>query len=286
MGRLLPNASFIFLLVAMTLSGCKIDEPADGNSCQCESPRPGGNCVSGPVDLLPFPKLDGKTCFESAHQILPRNCCSASIESVRLRNGFFDSTVIASLNVSSQLVLATEYRTDVPANKRDGSKRLDCRKECSRETSLYCESVEVSAIDGLTTAFDAVRDSLKEGNSDVSKSYLMDGFDISSDPCERSDLTFNGETLANSGKQCENRIEIEMGAAEIVSATIEIPKFIEGKYLAVSDTHSRVDFFQSAYRMRLRIDGPLDSDFGGHVNRITWSKSQYIIETERGCIKL
>jgi hypothetical protein len=134
-----------------------------------------------------------------------------------------------------------------------------CQGACDAG-SPYCFSQDISGIEaqGLRRLHSAILSSPKT----IPSSTLKSMFNVSHDPCERGDTSFESNRLVNRGHSCDMSARIP---SIDVTATISVPSVLDGQN-TIRDQRVVVTFDEPAMRPRLKFsDANLNADWGGDI---------------------
>ena len=142
-----------------------------------------------------------------------------------------------------------------------------CEQECAAG-SPFCLRLQIHSAEqaGLLR----LRQALMTHPTTIKAADMLAMFNMSSDPCARSDTTFDGGNLENHGlgnngpaTSCE--LETQLPNSKL---TIRIPELLEGKW-APNGPDLRAVFDNPQTRAHLEFTNPLlNSDWGGDINGV------------------
>jgi hypothetical protein len=163
-----------------------------------------------------------------------------------------------------------------------------CSELCADPDAQECIRVpNTSSGSDVVRKFAALEALVKNSGAVVRQTDVMNIFDVSEDPCARSDTSVLGNVVTNTGDRCfvHQKIDFNIGGTS-VSHTIglEIPPEVVG---LINPEGNRIEFQESEKGPRLNIDWPsLQASAGGDVKSIELQQGSVFVETGSSCLKV
>jgi len=270
------------------LSGCGAPVDEEAIKCACETAASAYQCNMGNTSTLEWSYRDDESCEESSPYPLSM-CCAGTIGPTAMFSPAKPPMLLATIDEALSIELAMAAMADMPealeTSAEEPVTRIDCPTECNNEDSFMCQEVSGAAGFDLKQALNNLDAKLANGNTIIPKQDLMNDFNEPSDPCMRSDISFNDGQLSNTGKSCRADISLNVAGATTLKITLIMPPQI----FAIRNTSNGIvsfDFSDTDNQMKLMIDGPLHLDYGGEIRALSKTPTFIVMETERGCLKL
>jgi hypothetical protein len=137
----------------------------------------------------------------------------------------------------------------------------------------------------LASALQEIRSRLGHATPRLSKADLMRFFDLTEDPCTRSDTVRENGVWSNKGAACLLSVNVDVfpGASK-VPIRIHIPADM---YFTVSQQAQWLKIVPQRTVTLLEIaDANLHNDWGGTIQSVYSDASQALFQVPRGCIKV
>lgn len=281
---------WIFVPLVFFLWGCDEDYQSggggDGTACQCKSPDNGhfGSCGSINVSTETWSKQPDRDCADTTGGVTLL-CCPGTIETVMTsRTEAFAGLDILERTTISHPVLMQGASFNLSDTGLPQS--ISCQAECEKSNSPYCVNVSGNQSEALTEAISLVTDHISAGQPEIEKRSFMDLFDIENDYCGRSNLAIDGNLLRNSGLSCQLDTEFRAGSLNLQSVTVAMPPDVSASWNPITPTEGFFEFGEDGQAPNIEIDGYLQQDFGGFIQRINVGETGVSIRTLNGCIGL
>lgn len=164
--------------------------------------------------------------------------------------------------------------------------KMNCRQECS-DRSAFClhlndKLTRYSISDGFSGLYDILQG---DQRMSISPSDLQNMFGLRNDPCKRSETKFNGGTILNTGSACRVSTSVASIGADSIKASVVVPEELKLEYrnnngeILITTTHG------ASFSYIHLNDEFLNSDWGGTIWEIIFTREYAIIETDGGCIR-
>ncbi len=278
------------LALAILLSGCLIDLGGTNgrNSLWC-------CCLIEDDGIESWPR-DGYSCSRrwscesSVQQFLPSKelCPYQSNETSMLDTNPFGTGNVASWFESQHLLVQlAEPATvlDAPLSTTLQTEYSgECRVHCADDNSPFCLTISGQSTPVIAGQMARFRDLFTNGDNIVAKTDILASFDLTNDPCNRSDTSVKNGKLTNDGDLCrfDTSLALGVGAAKLLS--IELPKNLDGRYHSALGVGAK--FSTQEHAAKLVIEGGLNETYGGYITAVEYSQGNFFIGTENGCIAL
>jgi len=155
-----------------------------------------------------------------------------------------------------------------------------CEQECS-SGSPFCLRLKIHSAEqaGLLR----LRQTIMGHASVIKSSDLLAMFNINSDPCKRSDTSFENGKVANQGETSSCTLETQLPDS---SLSIKVPELLEGEWVANgSEVRARFDNAQTRAHLEF-TNALLNEDWGGDITGVfsTGSNIGFSVGT-KSCIR-
>lgn len=232
----------------------------------------------------------------------PMCCCGVEGGGIRIweRKGYFCANLDSLIDCTSKietylsgqscpLIFPGFKSADIlvpalPNPPADSALPLNCRKECD-QNSAYCLKAILDAAQLSLPTQKLLNAIYQAENGVIEKSQIMEFYDVSIDPCGRSDLTVDGKVLSNSGQQCYFGKSFEL--IDTVNLGIALPKAFEFAIELIGTDSGSFVATQTSTSVVLKFDDKyLQADFGGPIESVRYDKGTFLVQTSNGCVQV
>jgi hypothetical protein len=184
------------------------------------------------------------------------------------------------------VAVETTAPSTVPVTLSDDP--VDCKRTCEAGIGEFCKAFE--SAQNLGSNLKEFRHSIQGGVAlgTLSMDEVHRIFEVTEDPCQRSDLGLSNGQITSSGiGTCLLELSIQVGQKQLPIA-VEIPPQVTGTLGFIEgDALDSVVFGDPANSLSLTIgDKELNKRWGGSVRRLQMTSRDLLISTEGACVRL
>lgn len=247
--------------------------------CSCEIPNGAKTkCNTGDTSTYEWQRKPNKSCKESQIDLLSACCPGTRTGSSLLK----DFKQYAGQHLLYSNLYATTGKAKITTNPFTNnvelSNDLSCQNECSRTSSSKCEIItDEETLNKLLELNTKVK-----SLSSIPKEDVLSIFGVDDDPCERNQVSIEGDYIFNEGKKCVFEVKTKLAGDEVVR--VDIPPTLKGTFKS-SAAGTKVKFNNSSNTLFISIGNEfLNKDHGGYIYEMGTLGSGVYVKSENSCL--